>query len=93
MKKFFLLSLLALLFVSMMTNDAHAQRQGKKKKSSKTDEYFDESGFVNKLWYGGGLNLGYSGGNNQSFFAFGLSPMVGYKVWDDIISIGPKLGF
>ncbi|MEO1262096.1 MAG: hypothetical protein AAFZ15_25045 [Bacteroidota bacterium] len=95
MKKFLLFSLLTLLFACTITDDANAQRRRgkKKKKSSKTDEYFDESGFVNKLWYGGGLTLGYSGGNNQSIFAFGLSPMVGYKVLDDIISVGPRVGF
>ncbi len=94
MKKIFLFTLLTLLFASAFTEDAHAQRRGKKKKkSSKTDEYFDESGFVNKLWYGGGVVLGLSGSNNESLFTFGLSPMVGYKVLDDVISIGPRVGF
>ena len=93
MKKIFLFSLLTLLLAAAFTNDAHAQRRGKKKKSSKTDEYFDESGFANKLWYGGGLNLGFSGGNTSSLFSFGLSPMVGYRVLDDIISVGPRIGF
>ena len=91
MKKIFLFSLLTLLVAVAFTNDAYAQR--KKKKSSKTDEYFDESGFVNKLWYGGGVNLGFTGGNNQSLFYFGLSPMIGYKILDDIISVGPRVGF
>lgn len=90
MKRITLLCFLAIAFVAAFTLDAHAQR-GKKKSS--TDQYFDESGFVNKLWYGGGFNLGYAGGNTQSQFVFGLSPMVGYKVLDDIVSVGPRVGF
>lgn len=94
MKKFFLFSILSILFITAFSDDAYAQRRGKKKKkSSKTDEYFDESGFVNKLWYGGGVNLGFTGGNNQSLFYFGLSPMVGYKLIDDLVSVGPRAGF
>lgn len=93
MKKFLLLSFLSILFISAFSDGAYAQQRGKKKKSSKTDEYFDESGFVNKLWYGGGIILGFSGSNNESLFTFGLSPMVGYKVLDDLISIGPRVGF
>lgn len=85
--------MLSLFFISAFNNDAYAQRRKKKKKSSKTDQYFDESGFANKLWYGGGVNLGFTGGNNNSSFFFGLSPMVGYKVIDDIVSIGPRAGF
>ena len=94
MKKFLLFSLLTFLLAATFTNDADAQhRRKKKKKSSKTDEYFDESGFVNKLWYGGGMALGYSGGNTQSVFIFGLSPMVGYKILGDAVSVGPRVGF
>lgn len=93
MKKLLLFSLLTLIIACAFTDDAHAQRRGKKKKSSKTDEYFDESGFANKLWYGGGLILGLSGSNNESLFTFGLTPMVGYKIIDDIVSIGPRVGF
>jgi len=95
MKKFLLFSLLSIFFIGAFNHDAYAQRRHhkKKKKSSKTDEYFDESGFANKLWYGGSFTLGYSGGSNQSVFAFGISPMVGYKVLDDVISVGPRVGF
>lgn len=92
MKKILLLSLLALVFTAAFTNDAYAQKKGKKK-SSKTDEYFDDSGFTNKLWYGGNFNLGFAGGNNQSQFVFGLAPMVGYKLINDLVSIGPRIGF
>ena len=87
-----LFSLLALIFTAAFTNEAMAQKKGKKK-SSKTDEYFDDSGFANKLWYGGNFNLNFYGGTNQSQFTFGLSPMVGYKLVNDLISVGPRVGF
>ena len=93
MKKIMLFSLLALLFTAFCTNDAIAQKKGKKKKSSKTDEYFDDSGFANKLWYGGNFNLGFSGQGEVSQFTFGLTPMVGYKLVNDILSVGPRAGF
>lgn len=91
MKKILLFSLLALVFTVAFTNDAYAQK--KKKKSSKTDEYFDDSGFANKLWYGGNFTLGFAGSNNQSQFTFGLAPMIGYKLIKDIVSVGPRVGF
>ncbi|MEL6636720.1 MAG: hypothetical protein AAFW73_10090 [Bacteroidota bacterium] len=57
-----------------------------------TDDYFDESGgFTHRLWYGGGLNLGFSGINGVSSFQFGISPMVGYKITDNF-SVGPRVG-
>ncbi len=62
-------------------------------KKEKTDDYFDESGgFKHKLWFGGGLNLGFNGNQNLSIFQGGLSPMVGYKIFDKL-SIGPRVGF
>ncbi len=92
MKKFLLFSLLSLFFITAFNNDAYAQRRKKKKKSSKTDQYFDESGFVNKLWYGGSFVLGFSGSGGTNQFAVGVTPMVGYKIVDDIISVGPRAG-
>ncbi|MBI5914980.1 MAG: hypothetical protein HY842_06355 [Bacteroidetes bacterium] len=92
MKKFLLFGLLALVFTGAFTNDAYAQKKGKKK-SSKTDEYFDDSGFANKLWYGGNFNLGFAGSGETSQFTFGLTPMVGYKLVGDLVSLGPRVGF
>jgi len=76
MKKILLFCFLAGFLTVAFTNDAYAQR-GKKKKSSKTDEYFDESGnFASKLWYGANIgNLGGFGGT----FNVNLSPFVGYE--------------
>ncbi len=92
MKKILLFSLLALVFTVAFTNDAYAQKKGKKK-SSKTDEYFDDSGFANKLWYGGNFTFGLASDQFQSQFAIGLTPMVGYKLLGDYLSTGPRAGF
>jgi hypothetical protein len=55
------------------------------------DRVRDQRGdtFGSNLWYGAGAQLGFSGGNNQSFFQIGLSPIVGYKI-NNIISVGPR---
>lgn len=54
-----------------------------------------DSAFKDKLWYGGGFNLGFSGGTDVfgrsfSVFGLGLSPMVGYKIIGPL-SAGPRL--
>lgn len=91
MQKLIWFVLLALLLNVAAANEAHAQN--KKKHPSKTDSYFDESGLANKLWYGGNFNLGFSGSGETNQFSIGLSPMVGYKIWKDIVSFGPRAGF
>lgn len=88
MKKaiFFGLAIMALMLA--FSTDTYAQ---KKKKSSKNDQYFNESGgFAHRLWYGGGLTLGFGSDNFQSVFQFGVSPMVGYKIIDRW-SVGPRM--
>lgn len=92
--KITMLLLACLCIVGVTDVDAQYGKKKKKKKKEKVednDDYFDESGgkFVDKLWYGGGFNLGYNGGNNRSAFNFGISPMVGYKVTDRL-SFGPR---
>jgi hypothetical protein len=46
--------------------------------------------FGDRLWYGGGFNLGFSGAPGVSGFQFGLSPMVGFKIFEPF-SIGPRV--
>jgi len=55
---------------------------------------FDERGedFGSNLWYGAGAQLGFSGGNNSSFFQIGLSPIIGYKL-NNFLSVGPRGSF
>ncbi len=50
----------------------------------------DGPAFKDRLWYGGGLTLGFSGGSGYSLFAFGVSPMVGYKIVGPL-SAGPRV--
>jgi hypothetical protein len=95
MKNVLRISILLISCILMVgVTDINAQ-YGKKKKKKKTNEedkeYFDESGgFKHKLWYGGGINLGYGGDSNRSQFVFGVSPMVGYKITERL-SFGPRL--
>ena len=84
-KSFVLLGALALLV--LLPNGASAQSK-KKKKSKKEEIEFKE-----RLWYGGGINLGggFLGGGSSAF-GFGISPMVGYKIWGPF-SAGPRAAF
>lgn len=75
--------------------DAEAQRRRKKKKKKKTStekksDYFDDSGFVHKLWYGADVVIGFGGSNQATQISAGISPMVGYKFTDNF-SVGPKI--
>lgn len=51
----------------------------------------ETSKFTDKLWYGGGVNLGISGSNGFNQFGLGISPMVGYKIGGPF-SLGPRVG-
>ncbi len=82
MKKAIHISVLALLFLFFWQLPVQAQHRNSKSKS--------QSEFASKLWYGGGLGLGFSGGGNQSLFQLGVSPMVGYKIIEPF-SIGPRV--
>ena len=83
------ISTFLLIFLLGWSYTADAQKRTKKK--SVVDEYFDEGGFgAHRFWYGGGVGLGFSGGNVQSQFNFSVSPMVGYKVTPEF-SIGPRV--
>ena len=87
-KLFLLLTLISLVSVA---NAQITRKTTPKEKKAKTEKLFDESGgFKHRLWYGGGLNLGYNQGNSSSTFQFGLSPMVGYKITDKF-SAGPRI--
>lgn len=61
------------------------------KKAKKTKE---KSEWTKDLWYGGGINLGFSSdyynGLQSNYFVFGISPMVGYKL-NSVISVGPRI--
>lgn len=84
------LALLLSFSVAMDAQPNSKSKKSKKKKSDPTEEYFDESGFKHRLWYGGGFNLGFAGGNTTNYFGIGVSPMVGYKIFDKV-SVGPRV--
>lgn len=46
--------------------------------------------FKERLWYGGGFALGFSGGTGFSVLQLGVSPMVGYK-FTPRFSAGPRV--
>ena len=59
--------------------------------SGGVDEAFTQKGIGQSLWYGGGFTLGFAGTSNYSNFQIGITPMVGYKITDNL-SAGPRVG-
>jgi hypothetical protein len=45
-----------------------------------------------KLWYGGGFGLGFTGNSFESVFMIGVSPMIAYKI-TPALSVGPRVDF
>ena len=88
MKKILQLSFITLFLLACFAPAATAQKKEKKKD---VDEYFDESGgFKHRLWFGGSGTLGFSGFNGSNQFQIGVSPMVGYKIFEKW-SVGPRV--
>ncbi|MBP7272651.1 MAG: hypothetical protein KA974_02350 [Saprospiraceae bacterium] len=86
-------TILTLALLATQPLYAQVKKKSKKSKEEETTEYFDESGGLkHRLWYGGGINLGGQISSNSSLFVFGLSPMVGYKILDNL-SVGPRVAF
>lgn len=75
----FLLSFLSVGIMQAQIRD-YSQQQPARSTSSLTDQ----------LWFGGGFNLGFSGSNGVNLFQFGLSPMMGYKIFEPF-SVGPRV--
>ncbi|MCW5921923.1 MAG: hypothetical protein KIS77_06270 [Saprospiraceae bacterium] len=78
---------MALVAVGLLffAQDGLAQSKSKKKSDSSSE-------FKSRLWYGGGLLLGFSGSSFGNLFQFGLAPQVGYKIVEPL-SIGPRASF
>ncbi len=72
----------------MVQQSLFSQSRDSRRKKSPGEE------FKERLWYGGGLNLGFSSSGISGFggnsFYFGISPLVGYKIFD-ILSVGPRV--
>jgi hypothetical protein len=93
-------SLLFAAFIMLMAAPSYAQKgtdgdtveDPKPKKetaSQRKKREKEERSLKNKLWYGGGVNIGFTGVRGQSIFQLGVSPMIGYKIWGPI-SLGPR---
>jgi hypothetical protein len=74
--------IVGLLFFTQASFAQHVHKHAQEKKAS-----FD---LKSKLWYGGGLLLGYNSYYGSNVFSFGLSPMVGYKI-TNLLSAGPRV--
>ena len=67
---------------------ANAQRVQKKEHAEHEEK--EESPLKSRLWYGGGVQLGFSSYYGSNLFSFGISPMVGYKIVEKL-SVGPRV--
>jgi hypothetical protein len=85
MNHFFRIIIVAVIFLVVAQNELIAQVSVRE-----TQERNRENKFINKLWYGGSLTLNFVTLNNESIFLFGLSPMIGYKIFEQF-SIGPRV--
>lgn len=80
----------ALLLLTVEAALAQSSRDRDKGEDKKKDE--EPSSFASHLWYGGSFALNFYGYNGGNVFTIGLSPMVGYKIIEQI-SIGPRVSF
>jgi hypothetical protein len=88
MKKILLLGSLLFAFLFLFENELCAQTD---RERTRTEDYFDErGGFAHRLWYGGGFTLGFAGNQFESLFQLGISPMMGYKIFEQL-SVGPRV--
>ena len=84
----------AVLLLALPEADAQRGRRpgSRSERSSKSSQRAKaESDFSQRLWYGAGGVLGFSGNNNINFAAVGLIPQVGYK-FNNWLSAGPRVG-
>ena len=73
--------ILCIVLLTTISQHSYAQARSSKKNTE----------LASRLWYGGGLGLGFQSFAQQSSFLFALFPMAGYKI-TDAISIGPRIG-
>lgn len=77
------LKIIALATLALaLLSDAQAQSRGKKQE--------DDFSLKSRLWYGLGFGLGLNRFNNANIFGVGISPTVGFKIFEPL-SIGPRL--
>ncbi len=78
-----------LLFLSTNLLQAQTDRREEHPEHPERPEK-EASPFFSRLWYGGGVSIGFTGYNGASVFGFGISPMVGYKIYGPF-SAGPRV--
>lgn len=83
---------LILVFAGLMLvcQTAFAQRVHKEGETEDTKPEKEPKSLNSRLWYGGGIQLGFNSYFGSNIFSFGLSPMVGYKIIDQL-SVGPRV--
>lgn len=85
-----------LLFSLSFSADAQRSRVNSQRNTEKRNVEDRESDrqpdqrLIDKLWFGGTVNLFWVNGTRSSQFLVGLAPMVGYKVTDKL-SFGPRV--
>lgn len=95
--KFFQTTLLVLLCFNGLIQSATAQRRDRERERDRDIPREEEvapppEGIQSKIWFGGGVNIGFGGFNGYSSFNFGISPMIGYKIIGPL-SAGPRLAY
>ena len=91
------LLVLALLFSFSQVVSAQQRRDREREKPreperNRAEKKEEPKDFVSRLWYGGGVNIGFGGFNGFTSFNFGISPMVGYKIVGPL-SVGPRFAY
>ena len=91
-------ALLVLAIMTLLSHPVTAQRRDRERERERDrnrdrkEEKEAPKGLASKLWYGGGINIGFGGFNGFSSFNFGLSPMIGYKIVGPL-SAGPRVAY
>lgn len=91
-------TLLLLVFLVSFGHLANAQRRDRElerdrpqnRDRDREEDPIESKGLASKLWYGGGVNIGFGAFNGASTFVVGVSPMVGYKIVGPL-SAGPRV--
>jgi len=94
-----LLAFTLLIFISQTVSAQRRDRErerdrerNREKVRNKKEEKETPKGFAARLWYGGGVNIGFGGLNGFTSFNFGVSPMIGYKIIGPL-SAGPRIAY
>lgn len=81
---------LAFAFLLLISQTLSAQ--SRRDRDRDREEKETPKSFASRLWYGGGVNIGFGAFNGYSSFNFGVSPMIGYKIVGPL-SIGPRVAY